>query len=211
MHYYSLLYQCMAFCRILQSLMKAMRPMFTTSWSMSVTPSTILMWERVVRAMGKWVTLCQSVEGGHCFLDGLLEERYASTFISLLIAILVDIQEFYYPTGVAYPIGGGGPRYIVMEVHYDNPQMRSGTFYFVNNYNIISILLLLQRLSFPNRYCWQLWDGVFVYCDSPNFWSGCSSDWPFSAVIACHSTGCRTIHLLCRLQYSVHIKGRYAQ
>ncbi len=95
------------------------------------------------------MTLCQSAEGGHCFLDGLLEERYASTLISLLIAILVDMQEFYYPTGVAYPIGGGGPRYIVMETHYDNPQMRSGTFYFVNNYIIIVyLLLLLQRLSF---------------------------------------------------------------
>lgn len=36
-------------------------------------------------------------------------------------------KEFTYPKDVAYPIGGEGtPRYVVLEVHYDNPAEDSG-------------------------------------------------------------------------------------
>ena len=37
-------------------------------------------------------------------------------------------QIFVYPNNVAYPFGGAGqPQYVVLELHYDNPQMISGT------------------------------------------------------------------------------------
>ena len=37
------------------------------------------------------------------------------------------LQDFIYPENVAYPIGGpGSARYLVMEMHYDNPDMDSG-------------------------------------------------------------------------------------
>ena len=36
------------------------------------------------------------------------------------------MQDFVYPQDVAYPIGGlSGQRYLVMQVHYDNPMMQS--------------------------------------------------------------------------------------
>ena len=38
------------------------------------------------------------------------------------------LQDFIYPENVAYPIGGpGSARFLVMEMHYDNPDLRSGT------------------------------------------------------------------------------------
>ena len=38
------------------------------------------------------------------------------------------LQDFIYPENVAYPIGGpASARFLVMEMHYDNPDMRSGT------------------------------------------------------------------------------------
>ena len=37
------------------------------------------------------------------------------------------LQTFVFPDNVAYPFGGEGfPEYLVMELHYDNPNMRSG-------------------------------------------------------------------------------------
>ena len=39
------------------------------------------------------------------------------------------LQNFIYPENVAYPIGGpGNPRFLVMEIHYDNPNLRSGIY-----------------------------------------------------------------------------------
>ena len=46
---------------------------------------------------------------------------------SSLSACIHTMQEFVYPEKVALPVGGSvTPRYVVMETHYDNPQMRSG-------------------------------------------------------------------------------------
>ena len=37
------------------------------------------------------------------------------------------LQDFIYPENVAYPIGGpGNARFLVMEIHYDNPNLTSG-------------------------------------------------------------------------------------
>ena len=33
-----------------------------------------------------------------------------------------------FPADVAYPVGGGGPRYLVMETHYDNPNQASSQY-----------------------------------------------------------------------------------
>ena len=37
------------------------------------------------------------------------------------------VQDFVYPDNVSYPIGGSDAhRFVVMQIHYDNPMMRSG-------------------------------------------------------------------------------------
>ena len=38
----------------------------------------------------------------------------------------MPLQDFVFPNDVAYPIGGKGQQYIVLEIHYDNPQMVEG-------------------------------------------------------------------------------------
>ena len=49
-------------------------------------------------------------------------------FISLPHFALCYIQDFIFPEGVAFPIGGEGAReYLVIEMHYDNPMLLSGT------------------------------------------------------------------------------------
>ena len=41
--------------------------------------------------------------------------------------IIVYLQDFIYPDNVAYPLGGAGsPRFVVVEMHYDNPNLQSG-------------------------------------------------------------------------------------
>jgi len=50
-------------------------------------------------------------------------------------------QDFYYPENVAYPVGGpGNPEFVVLEMHYDNPQLVSGVvdssgmeFFYINS------------------------------------------------------------------------------
>ena len=46
------------------------------------------------------------------------------TRLTLHITIL---QDFVFPEDVAYPIGGeSGQKFLVLEIHYDNPQMIEG-------------------------------------------------------------------------------------
>ena len=53
------------------------------------------------------------------------------------------LQDFIYPENVAYPIGGpGNPRFLVMEIHYDNPDMRSG------------MLVRLSEVGTEAEYCY---------------------------------------------------------
>ena len=48
------------------------------------------------------------------------------------------MQDFSYPEDVAFPIGGPGtPEYMVIEMHYDNPNFDAGIY--VHNYAFISI------------------------------------------------------------------------
>ena len=42
---------------------------------------------------------------------------------------IIFLQDFIYPEDVAYPIGGpGNPQYVVIEMHYDNPDRDDGKF-----------------------------------------------------------------------------------
>lgn len=72
---------------------------------------------------------------------GLSEELYVLyMFVGLPVITRVDcfdccidnaihnIQDFIYPEGVALPVGGSDNHSVVLlEVHYDNPDMRTGT------------------------------------------------------------------------------------
>jgi len=54
------------------------------------------------------------------------------------------LQDFIYPENVAYPIGGpGNPQFLVMEIHYDNPDMRSG------------MLVRLSKVGTEAEYCYS--------------------------------------------------------
>ena len=45
-------------------------------------------------------------------------------------AQFVTLQDFIYPEGVAYGIGGpGNPQYGVIEMHYDNPDRDNSKLY----------------------------------------------------------------------------------
>ena len=45
---------------------------------------------------------------------------------NIIIVIIGNTQDFVYPQDVAYPIGGAnGQRFLVMELHYDNPGRNS--------------------------------------------------------------------------------------
>jgi len=47
--------------------------------------------------------------------------------IKTLFHVCFCDQDFYYPENVAYPVGGPGePEFVVLEMHYDNPQLVSG-------------------------------------------------------------------------------------
>jgi len=43
-----------------------------------------------------------------------------------LTCLLIFLQDFIFPSGVGYPFGGKTPQYIVLEVHYDNPNLVAG-------------------------------------------------------------------------------------
>jgi len=50
--------------------------------------------------------------------------------VKLIGAWAVGASDFNYPDNVAYPVGGQGkPEFIVLEMHYDNPQVFAGDMY----------------------------------------------------------------------------------
>ena len=56
---------------------------------------------------------------------------------------LNTMQDFYFPDGVALPIGGmSSSEYIVLEMHYDNPNLHSG--------QCESIVILLASIKVAN-------------------------------------------------------------
>ena len=73
------------------------------------------------------VSFCRHLNG-YSIEAGFIDIYY------LMHAIVEDcihyvLQDFIYPENVAYPIGGpGSARFLVMEMHYDNPDMRSGMY-----------------------------------------------------------------------------------
>lgn len=47
------------------------------------------------------------------------------TLMLLFITRFLALQDFVFPDGVAYPIGGPvAQKYVVLEVHYDNPELK---------------------------------------------------------------------------------------
>ena len=84
------------------------------------------------------VYCCQNFRGESVWSPALLELAfYCMCYTEHCTCVL---QDFIYPENVAYPIGGpGSARYLVMEMHYDNPNMTSGMLDFYD--------LLFVRLS----------------------------------------------------------------
>ena len=47
---------------------------------------------------------------------------------AMSVHLLFCTQDFIYPEGVAYPVGGPGQEeFLVLEIHYDNPTNVPGT------------------------------------------------------------------------------------
>ena len=72
-----------------------------------------------------------------------------------------------FPEDVALPVGGPGAReYIVIEMHYDNPQLHSGiyiyTHYSTSTYNFGIWLAHYHLLLSHNRSCGCIWNGILL-------------------------------------------------
>lgn len=64
------------------------------------------------------------------------------------MGILLIPQSFYYPEHVGLKIGTNNtPRYVVMEIHYDNPDRRNGMNTNFRNYLTTSFGLGFRRTS----------------------------------------------------------------
>ena len=64
------------------------------------------------------------------------------------LLVLVIMQDFVYPEGVAFPIGGvGNSEYVVLEMHYDNPGLVPGAEYTPNTI----IYCYGANIESPNR------------------------------------------------------------
>ncbi|CAI8042465.1 DBH-like monooxygenase protein 1 homolog, partial [Geodia barretti] len=79
------------------------------------------------------VYLCDSLNethvgnGGSC-RDGVANEVVECRSGVLIAAWAVGGETFVYPNNVAFPFGGEDfPEYVVMELHYDNPELKQGT------------------------------------------------------------------------------------
>ena len=63
--------------------------------------------------------------------------------ITTLFHVSFCDQDFYYPEDVAYPVGGPGePEFVVLEMHYDNPQLVPGMILCDVTGMVIKMLLL---------------------------------------------------------------------
>ena len=66
--------------------------------------------------------------------------------IMILFYVFCGDQDFYYPENVAYPVGGpGDPEFVVLEMHYDNPQLVSGMTPCNAIEFVITMILLAKR------------------------------------------------------------------
>ena len=66
-------------------------------------------------------------------VGGIVSSIQQSLHVSHVYVLILDTfyiphnQDFYYPENVAYPVGGpGNSQFVMLEMHYDNPQLVSG-------------------------------------------------------------------------------------
>ena len=54
-------------------------------------------------------------------------KEFLSHLVIMILLVLVQLQGFSYPEGVAYKTGGPGSfQYALLEIHYDNPNLAQG-------------------------------------------------------------------------------------
>ena len=58
---------------------------------------------------------------GNCYADDTPKGISACDQISVVMGWAVGGGEFYFPEDVGFPIGGNGPTYLMIQVHYHNP------------------------------------------------------------------------------------------
>ena len=74
----------------------------------------------------------QECRGGYIIggwaVGGTVRTHYHQYWRKVIAILLFYPQDFVFPEGVAFPVGGRGAReYLVIEMHYDNPLLHSGT------------------------------------------------------------------------------------
>ena len=85
-------------------------------------------------------------------------------------------QDFYYPENVAFPVGGpGNSQFIMLEMHYDNPQLVSGDDNVAVHDNCMQLLSLLLHGSNIDTPFHSTYPGVadssgmeFSYTNTPS-------------------------------------------
>lgn len=75
------------------------------------------------------------------------------------------IQEFVYPEGVAYKVGGPNSyQYALLEIHYDNQNSTSGE----TVWTVLSCMTIFVNLVIYTVRCsWQLWNDILL---QQNWW-----------------------------------------
>ena len=96
------------------------------------------------------------------------------------------LQDFVYPENVAYPMGGpGSARFLVVEMHYNNPQLRGGN---SSQFSFVCLQSPLRRQGIPclnlgswtfYRCDWQFWYSVFLHQHTTPAWCWNFDSWPF--------------------------------
>lgn len=82
-------------------------------------------------------------------------------FIISTLRLYFLLQDFIYPEGVAYPIGGiGQDQFVVIEIHYDNPQNTPGIT-LPNAYT--KTMKTNNNKTTPYRGDGQFWDEIFLH------------------------------------------------
>ena len=78
-------------------------------------------------------------------------------------------QNFYFPERAGYPHGDNvGPRFVVMETHYDNPEKKSGAW--------------LSQIAIKPRFAARQWTIFFLHCLRLCQWRKSELPWRYQYV-----------------------------
>jgi hypothetical protein len=79
----------------------------------------------VVYLCNQWDTSIKAKEGERCYHNNMPPN--VTVCDSVIFGYAVGMQELVFPENAGYPVGRpNDPKFMYLEVHYDNPQIRKG-------------------------------------------------------------------------------------